>query len=264
MRAGIAHGLRTVRLHIGDCHVRALIDDDDIITRITILRFVITHWQTQHPSHYGKQSATDCSTIPTSKPSMGIPEKHHLKHHFLCVCRWSAQDDDSMARISLHNPYTHPYTHYRTISFALSVCLKQGSTSACHVVALCASAHRMSTAAQGQSAHLRVREEHIKLQTNHVVCDQIHQGVPDVEASGPSSSEDESLKLKPLAHMRKQRCCGEAHGSQIATGRCCKADCISYDKFLSHRLHMHQSEMQSGKYLKKCAHSLCESQVLLE
>ena len=36
MRAGIAHGLRMVRLHIGDCHVRVLIDDDDLISRIII------------------------------------------------------------------------------------------------------------------------------------------------------------------------------------------------------------------------------------
>ena len=39
MRAGIAHGM--LRLHIGDCHVRVLIDDDDFITRITIWRVVL-------------------------------------------------------------------------------------------------------------------------------------------------------------------------------------------------------------------------------
>ena len=43
VRAGIAHGLRMVRLHIGDCHVRVLIDDDDIKTRITIWRVVLLH-----------------------------------------------------------------------------------------------------------------------------------------------------------------------------------------------------------------------------
>ena len=43
VRAGIAHGLRMVRLHVGDCHVRVLIDDDDTITRITIWRVVLPH-----------------------------------------------------------------------------------------------------------------------------------------------------------------------------------------------------------------------------
>ena len=52
-----------------------LIDDDVMITRITIWRVLLPHYQTQHPSHYGKHSAKDCSTSPTSKPSMELPEK---------------------------------------------------------------------------------------------------------------------------------------------------------------------------------------------
>ena len=75
VRAGTAHGLRMVRLHVGDCHVRVLVDDDDIITRITIWRVVLPHGQTQHRSHHGTQSAKDCSTSPTSKPSVELPEK---------------------------------------------------------------------------------------------------------------------------------------------------------------------------------------------
>ena len=66
----------------------------------------------------------------------------------------------------------HPHTHCCTVH--------SRSTSAYHVVALCEG----EVAAQSQPAHLRVREEHIKMQTNHVVCDQTQHGVPEVEANG--------------------------------------------------------------------------------
>ena len=101
---------------------------------------------------------------------------------------------------SLH---TLPY-----YSFALSVGAHTRlhfRVPCCGVVRLSAQDVKRKVAAQGQSAHLRVREEQIKMHTNRGVCDQIQHGVPEVEASGPvviRGSEDESLKLKPMAHIK--------------------------------------------------------------
>ena len=92
-------------------------------------------------------------------------------------------------------------------SFALPVLLKQGSTSAHHVVALCASAHG------GCSIRLR--------------------------PVGPSSSEDESLKLKPLGHMSQL-----PKQSELHTTISCHTDCAC-------------SSLRSQKVSQRGVHSAC-------
>ena len=183
----------------------------------------------------------------------------------LCVCRWRAL----LCTISKPVPQassSHTLPYY---SFALPVLAPQGSTSAYHVVALCASAHRMSREKWQHRAnvpHLRVREEHIKMQTNHVVCDHIQHGVPEVEVSGPVVIRGRAsvLKLKPLAHMRKQCCCGEAHGSQIATGRCQSRLNFIRQIPVTPTAQAPIWDTTVQQVSQRCAHSLCELQVLLK
>ena len=83
----------------------------------------------------------------------------------------------------------HPYTQCRCILSPCQFGLIQGSTSAYHVVALCASAHRMSREKWQHRANLPIsvsERSTSKMQTNHVVCDQIQHGVPEVEANRPA------------------------------------------------------------------------------
>ena len=115
----------------------------------------------------------------------------------LCLCRWSAQDDDSMAWISLHIPkifpqasslHTLPYN-----SFALSVLLNQSSTSAYHVVALCASAHKMSREKWQHRANLpiSVSERSISKCKPIMWCaTRSTTGCQMLRPLGPSSSEE--------------------------------------------------------------------------
>ena len=80
VRAGIAHGLRMVRLHVGDCYVSALFHDDDTTTIIIIWRDTPT-----------LTNATPCrimeSNVRTSALQSNLetvlwelPEKH-FRHH---------------------------------------------------------------------------------------------------------------------------------------------------------------------------------------
>ena len=71
---------------------------------------------------------------------------------------------------------------FRSVSFAQT--RLHFREPCCGVVRLSGQDVKGEVAAQGQSARLRVREEHIKMHTNHVVCDQIQHAVPDVEATG--------------------------------------------------------------------------------
>ena len=132
----------------------------------------------------------------------------------LCVCRWSAQDDDCMAWISLpHSQKTrstsfHPYTHCRTGLSPCQFLLNQGLHFRVPCLWRCApQPHRMSKEKWQLSAnlHISASERSIsKMQTNHVVCDQIQHGVPVVEASGPRRHQRMSrLKLKPFGTHEK-------------------------------------------------------------
>ena len=81
-RPGIAHGLRMVRLHVGECHVRVLIDDDDTITIITIWRVVFPHLTNATPFALWK---TICQGLPLhllpSSLQWCYRKNHHFEHH---------------------------------------------------------------------------------------------------------------------------------------------------------------------------------------
>ena len=183
----------------------------------------------------------------------------------LCVCRWRAL----LCTISKPVPQassSHTLPYY---SFALPVLAPQGSTSAYHVVALCASAHRMSRDKWQHRANVPIsgsERSTSKCKPIMWCATTSSTGFQKLRSVGPSSSEDEpqSLRLKPLAHMRKQCCCGEAHGSQIATGRCQNRLNFIRQIPVTPTAQAPIWDTTVQQVSQRCAHSLCELQVLLK
>ena len=192
----------------------------------------------------------------------------------LCVCRWRAQDDDSMGWIfsaQSQNPFTrlHPHTHCRTILSPCQFWLHRAPLPRA-MLWRCAP---QRTGCQGEKWQHRANVPISVSERSTSKCKPImwcattsSTGFQRLRSVGPSSSEDEpqSLKLKPLAHMRKQCCCGEAHGSQIATGRCQSRLNFIRQIPVTPTAQAPIWDTTVQQVSQRCAHSLCELQVLLK